>query len=306
MAKKYNRGKLVLPEGYDPYDINLKRMIDPKADEKNFIRGASLRCGAKKPSGKLCASYAGQGTDHVGHGRCLRHGGCSTGPVTAEGKAASAQNSRVHGFYSKALRPEEAIYFNEFVAQDDTGLKFEIMALKAKILHYLTKWSSKWDFFYVQRMQATADWVKCRACGKEWSINNVDSSKTCPSCRTYCDFEILKRMPLACTTVEAEDYADRMTRVTASETEAGGVRTFYHAGDLDDRALDRALNTLKRLVETHNRLQEESGDDLVGKINEELRAASRGRVSLSWDSGAQQRKDGGTNDVNRSQGATGS
>jgi hypothetical protein len=297
--------KVQLPEGYDPYDINVKRLLNPKADDKNFIADGLLRCGAKRHhTGTPCMQYAGHCTDHVGYGRCKNHGGRNTGPITPEGKAIASQNSVLHGLYAKALRPREAAIFLDLAKEEDpTGLKWEIIALKAKIIGYLGKWSEKWDIYYAKRINATADWVKCTKCGKEFQVNTfddpyLDSVRSCPTCRTYNDFVVLNQVPLPCTAEIAEAYADRMTRITASETENGGVRTFYHAGDLDDRALDRALNTLKRLVETHNRLNQESGDDLVGKINEELRAASRGRVNITWDTGAQQRKDGVQNGKN--------
>src|SRR3989304_4234048 len=94
----------VLPEGYDPYDIALKKLFNPKADAMNFIhvgrKYPNLVCGAKgRQTGKPCVNPAGFGSEHVGWGRCKYHGGCSTGPKTPEGKAKVGQNGRLHGLY---------------------------------------------------------------------------------------------------------------------------------------------------------------------------------------------------------------
>ncbi|MNI76035.1 hypothetical protein D3C73_1322320 [compost metagenome] len=65
---------------------------------------------------------------------------------------------------------------------------------------------------------------------------------------------------------------------------------WYQPGTIDDRAYVRALEALGRLVEKHARLTPDGGDDLLGQINAELRAASKGKVSISWgDRGAQRR-----------------
>jgi hypothetical protein len=246
--KFYNNNRITLPEGFDPYDIDLKKQLHDQADEKNFIHHINgtpvLACGAKKSNGKACTSYAGRNTDHVGHGRCKQHGGCNTGPKTEEGKAIASQNSRIHGLYSSVLSKEERAIFDEMAATEEVGLKHEIMVLKAKILVYLQKWR-----------------------------------------RTYDD--TLEK--------KGELQAEAATTVWFREGEGTtSTRGYYHAGTIEDRVLDRALNTLRRLVETYNRLSAGSdGDSLVNQINNELRQASHGQVSLSWGGKAQSRQEGG-------------
>ncbi|HSP31901.1 MAG TPA: HGGxSTG domain-containing protein [Halomonas sp.] len=233
------------PINYNKLDFN------PNADEKNFVGFTRegkpfLACGAlakNKRKGDLCHMSAGQGTAHVGYGRCKYHGGNNTGPKTAEGKAKAAENSRIHGFYSAALSKEEAALFEELKEKQMVGLEYEIYTLKAKILTYLTKWRQKWD--------AIAD-------------------------------------------KEGEEQADKHTRVWYATGENGqGVRSYYQAGSIDDRALDRALNTLGKLVEKQGRLTQGGGEDLLGQINKELQEASYGQVSVSWGGRAQTRKEGG-------------
>jgi len=84
-----------------------------------------------------------------------------------------------------------------------------------------------------------------------------------------------------------DEAAYRASKVYYSETENGG-RSYYHAATIEDKALDRALNTLRRMVEAHNRLTDpDKQDDLITAINTELRAASQGQVTLSWGGKAQ-------------------
>ena len=69
-----------------------------------------LRCGAKTRSGTPCAKYP-----LAGKRRCRLHGGASTGPRTAEGRAAiSAANTR-HGRYKNwcEKRAKEKFYRGE-------------------------------------------------------------------------------------------------------------------------------------------------------------------------------------------------
>ena len=55
---------------------------------------AARRCGAHTRSGESCRQPA------MKNGRCRMHGGLSTGPRTAEGRARCAAARRIHGFYA--------------------------------------------------------------------------------------------------------------------------------------------------------------------------------------------------------------
>lgn len=83
-------------------------------------------CGAKaKSTGKPCGRTAGWGTDHVGKGRCKLHGGSSTGPKTAEGKARSSRNSMKHGAYIEhLLTDDERVVYSAF--SEATIEKYEL------------------------------------------------------------------------------------------------------------------------------------------------------------------------------------
>lgn len=70
----------------------------------------------------------------------------------------------------------------------------------------------------------------------------------------------------------------------------GEEKAFYHAGTIEDRPLQRALETLRRLVDSHAKLTQSNGDDLLSTINQELKAASQGQVSLSWGGEAQKKE----------------
>lgn len=71
----------------------------------------------------------------------------------------------------------------------------------------------------------------------------------------------------------------------------GEEQAFYRAGTIEDKPLTRALETLRRLVDSHAKLTENSSDSLVESINKELQAASQGQVTLSWGTPPQQRKE---------------
>lgn len=78
-----------------------------------------------------------------------------------------------------------------------------------------------------------------------------------------------------------EEEAYKKSRVWFKDGENG--RSYYHAGTIEDNALDRALRTLRSLVETQNRIKGVDEDsNILDVINTELKAASRGKVLLSW------------------------
>ena len=59
-----------------------------------------MKCGAKlRSSGQLCPLAAVSGKS-----KCSGHGGLSTGPRTAEGKARIAASKTIHGLETRALR----------------------------------------------------------------------------------------------------------------------------------------------------------------------------------------------------------
>ena len=58
---------------------------------------AAPRCGARTRAGGCCRQPA------MKNGRCRMHGGLSTGPRTAEGRARCATARRIHGFYSAEM-----------------------------------------------------------------------------------------------------------------------------------------------------------------------------------------------------------
>ncbi|MCY9666707.1 hypothetical protein M5X11_17530 [Paenibacillus alginolyticus] len=271
-----------------------KAKFHPSADEKNWIierQGRRiLACGAQRKRVKArCRNRAGMGTNHTGWGRCKFCAGLSTGPKTEEGKAAAAANSRKHGFYSNVLSPAERIAYEEQRAVKSLSLEDEIYLQKAKIAVYLADWRRKWDSYYKRKLAEKYVKYRCTAPDCDGFHVRGDLEQKPGYCNRCGEkhLEEVERWVANRTPEDAERYADSMTKVYYSEGE--GARSFYHAGSLEDRTLDRALNTLSRMVEKHARLNSDQGDDLLGAINAELRAASRGKVSISWGGPAQKR-----------------
>lgn len=236
--------KITLPESYDPYDMRIKVQFHPKADRINVIavpkKNPILCCGAMR-NGNPCRRSAGQGTSHVGYGRCKLHGGCSTGPKTEEGKARSVSNNIKHGLYAKSLTPKQQAVLAEM--EEDPAfdpLDYSIKMWTAKIISYLQDQSEKY-----QR-----------------------------------DTEL-----------EGEEIAYRKSRVICKEGD--GVKSFYHAGTIEDNALDRAFNTLRKLLGQKHLIdgKDDSDDNILDAINAELRAASKGKVSISWGDNAQAKQE---------------
>jgi hypothetical protein len=62
----------------------------------------------------------------------------------------------------------------------------------------------------------------------------------------------------------------------------GETKGAYRAGTIEDKPLQRALETLRRLVDSHAKLTNDSSESLLEQINGELKGASQGEVSLSW------------------------
>lgn len=236
--------KVILPEGFDPYDMRLKRQFHDQADKMNVIalsrKNYNLCCGAMH-KGEPCKNPAGMGTPHKGYGRCKIHGGLATGIKTPEGKARQIAAATKHGLYSKVLLPEEEAILKEVESnQDFDALDYMIKVHTVKIISYLQKHKD----------------------------------------RFVSDREL-----------EGEEIAYRKSRVICREGD--GMKTFYHAGTIEDNALDRAINTLRRLIGQKHLIEgrDDGPDDIMEALNRELRAASKGEVSISWGGKAQRNGD---------------
>ena len=74
------------------------------------VQNANRTCGAKTRSGEPCSKFPIKGKR-----RCRLHGGLSSGPKTAEGRARIAQANLRHGKYVgwRAHREREKYYFAE-------------------------------------------------------------------------------------------------------------------------------------------------------------------------------------------------
>jgi len=244
--------KIDLPKNYDPHDPELKKKLHPKADEKNLILERSY--------GPIlaCGSKKNNGCRNVaGKGTDhLGYGRC---------KYHGGNNTGPKTKKGKAKSSQNARkhgFYSDALHDEEAELYNELLEKKDEILslqHEITAlrakivlYLKKWKDKYNRRY--------------EEQLKETGDEK------------------------QARAYAELKTRVKFQQKSDGGY-SYYTAGTIEDNALDRALNTLARLIEKHARLTEDTPDDLVGRINSELRAASQGEVNVSWGSGPQKRQD---------------
>ena len=88
-----------------------------------------LRCGAKTRSGARCAKFPMEGKR-----RCRLHGGLSTGPKTAEGRAAISSANTKHGRYKnwREKRARERYYRGEIKRVMKEAREAGLLSLKIK------------------------------------------------------------------------------------------------------------------------------------------------------------------------------
>lgn len=91
--------------------------------------------------------------------------------------------------------------------------------------------------------------------------------------------------------LEGDEIAYRKSRVICREGD--GVKSYYHAGTIEDNALDRAFGRLRGYLKDKAIIDGKDGseDSILDAINAELRAASKGQVSISWGGNAQSKQD---------------
>ena len=69
----------------------------------------------------------------------------------------------------------------------------------------------------------------------------------------------------------------------------GDSINYFHAGTIEDPVLTRALETLRRLVDSFAKLTGQDSDNMIDDINKELRAASQQVAASTWETKAQTR-----------------
>ena len=72
----------------------------------------------------------------------------------------------------------------------------------------------------------------------------------------------------------------------------GDTKGYFHMGTIEDKPLQRALETLRRLVDSHAKLTGNDSGNILDQINQELREASKKATGTSWGGSAQERKEG--------------
>jgi hypothetical protein len=87
---------------HGPHDQRRGWLKNSNSPGRNFT--SLPQCGAKTRHGTACRCPA------MGNGRCNRHGGCSTGPKTPEGRERSRRARLKHGRRTREAKAERAAY----------------------------------------------------------------------------------------------------------------------------------------------------------------------------------------------------
>ncbi len=97
------------------------------------------RCNAKRKDGTFCANKPAH-RNHPTNKRCKFHGGMSTGPKTAEGKAKTSGNGTRHGLYARTLRNSFPPKLRKLYDQVSRGtdMSEEIALMRAKVAEFAT------------------------------------------------------------------------------------------------------------------------------------------------------------------------
>jgi hypothetical protein len=247
------KNEIQLPENFDPYDMALKKKFNYLADDKNFIG-----IPRKRPQ-LLCGAHGKQ------KGKpCTNPAGFGTDHV-------GYGRCKYHGGGSTGPKTEEG---KAKVGQNSTlhGLYASVLLPREReIFEGLVAANKAADLeIEIQVMKA-----KILGYLEKWRARYIkEEARAMVSNRQ-----------------DPEATAERNTRVYFTEGQ-NGTSHYYQAGSIEDRTLDRALNTLRRLVEAQLRLNPEQGDSLLDQINAELKAASEGQVAISWSNKPQTREGG--------------
>ena len=84
-------------------------------------KDAGEKCNARTSSGKYCGNESGKGTDHLGEGRCVYHGGTAGRPI-------------MNGFYSNKVKKNLRDQLEEIVSDPQFSTMLEEFAQLKLIL----------------------------------------------------------------------------------------------------------------------------------------------------------------------------
>lgn len=254
MAKEQpTKPRRQLPEVGDPYDMAAKRRLNPKADEKNFIddRGR-LVCGGRKPK-------RGE------NAKCRSLAGAGT----------------KHKGYGRC----------KFCGGMNTGPKTP--EGKAKCSQ-----NSRKHGFYAQTLKPDEQEAyeslregKSVSLEEEIYLMKAKILVYLQEARDKHDRALAEaqKNPQQRQDEAPEERARRAIRVyytTGLEQE----RAYYHQGTADDKVLTRQLDLLRRLVDSQAKLNPNQQQGMLDSINQELRAASHGTVTMEWGQRPPQRR----------------
>lgn len=80
-------------------------------------------------------------------------------------------------------------------------------------------------------------------------------------------------------------------KATLEVMKEGDSINYFHAGTIEDPVLTRALETLRRMVDSFAKLTGQDSSNMIDDINKELRNASKEAANKSWSGQAQNREE---------------
>ena len=118
--ENYPRSAAVIRFGGKPAERGQTVSENPEDYRVSFGSTPCLRCNAKsKRSGQRCKAPAIKGKS-----KCRTHGGMSTGPRTAEGRARCAKAKTIHGQDTRSMRAQRSATLAEL--QELEALAFDL------------------------------------------------------------------------------------------------------------------------------------------------------------------------------------
>ncbi len=182
-------------------------------------------CGAKNRRGLPCQLQAGWGTDHLGQGRCRKHGGNAGAPV---GNQNALRTGEFEHIAFDTLTDDEKALVGTVPIDDPVRLcQAGIMLLEIRERRMMER---------IARLQGADDGMTAVEAVRESGFRGDD------------EFEVQKTRSKA-VLGQIQDIEEALTRVQDTKRRAIELLVKVRAGRGDDEALERLADSIQAMVE---------------------------------------------------------